>query len=254
MRVHVLGCSGGIGDGRHTTSFLVDEDILLDAGSGLTRLSLESLEKIDHIFLTHAHMDHVLALPPMLDSVVGRRNKAITLHAIPEVLEVLKEHMFNWHLWPDFTTIPSPEQPTLCYSPIEVGKPVFLGARSITPIPANHVVPTVGYLLRGEHGSLLFSGDTCGHDALWQAAIEATDLKHLIVECSFPNAMREIADAAKHFCPETLSAELGHLQLGVPVWITHMKPGSEVDIIVELDDMVNRRVVQTMREGHIFEI
>ncbi len=68
MQLRVLGCSGGIGDGRHTTSLLVDADILIDAGSGLTQLSREALARIDHLFLTHAHLDHILALPPMLDS------------------------------------------------------------------------------------------------------------------------------------------------------------------------------------------
>lgn len=254
MRVRVLGCNGGIGDGRHTTSFLIDEDILLDAGSGVTRLALEALEKIDHIFLTHAHLDHILAMPPLLDSVIGRREKPVTLHALPEVLEVLKEHLFNWHIWPDFNRIPSKEVPILRYSPIEVGQAVRMGSRELTPIPANHVVPAVGYLLRGERGSLIFSGDTCSHDALWNIAAEVGDLRHLIVECSFPNAMREIADASKHYCPATLSADLARLKLGVPIWVTHMKPGSEVDIIVELDDLVNSRLVQTLREGHLFEI
>jgi ribonuclease BN (tRNA processing enzyme) len=44
MRLRVLGCSGGIG-GQHnrTTSFLVDQDILIDAGTGVGDLSLGEL-------------------------------------------------------------------------------------------------------------------------------------------------------------------------------------------------------------------
>ena len=254
MRVRVLGCNGGIGDNRHTTSFLIDKDILLDAGSGVTRLDLDDLEKIDHVFVTHAHLDHILAFPPMLDSVLNRRKRPIVLHATVEVLEVLRRHLFNWHLWPDFSCIPSQEAPLLVYEAVVVGQPVRIGNREITPIPANHVVPAVGYLLRGSRGSVIFSGDTCSHAALWEIAMATSDLKHLIVECSFPNDMREIADLSRHYCPATLSADLAGFRSDVPVWLTHMKPGREMDIVVELDDLVKGRVVQTLREGHLIEI
>ncbi len=254
MHIRVLGASGGIGDGRHTTSYLIDEDILLDAGSGVTRLSLEALAKIDHVFLTHAHLDHILALPPLLDSVMGSRSRPVTLHAIPEVLAVLREHLFNWQIWPDFSRIPNHEEPILAYAPIEMGVPVRLGAREITALPARHVVPAVGYRLRGSRGSLVLSGDTCSHAALWQAADATADLRHLIVECSFPNRLRRIAELSMHYCPETLCPDLAGLRDEVAVWITHMKPGAEVDILVELGAGAHCRPVQPLREGHIFEL
>lgn len=254
MRVRVLGCSGGIGDDRHTTSFLIDDDILLDAGTGVTRLDLDVLVKIDHVFITHAHLDHILALPPMLDSVFERRTSPVVLHALPEVLEVLRQHLFNWHIWPDFNCIPSKEAPFLVYQPIEIGQTVCLGQREITPIPANHVVPAVGYLMRGSRGSLIFSGDTCSHVALWDWAAKTDDLKHLIVECSFPNDMREIAELSRHYCPATLSPDLVRLRPEIPVWLSHMKPGREVDIVVELEGAVKGRVIQPLREGDSFEM
>lgn len=254
MHIRVLGASGGIGDGRHTTSCLIDDDILLDAGSGVTRLSLEALARVDHVFLTHAHLDHLLSLPPMLDSVMGSRSRPVTLHAIPEVLAVLREHLFNWQLWPDFSRIPSEDAPILAYAPIEVGVPVVLGGREITALPARHVVPAVGYRLRGREGSLIFSGDTCSHAALWEAAAATADLRHLIVECSFPNSLREVAELSMHYCPETLCPDLARLGAHVAVWVTHMKPGAEVDILVELGEGAHCRLVQPLREGHIFEL
>ena len=254
MHIRVLGASGGIGDGRHTTSYLIDDDILLDAGSGVTRLSLEALAKIDHVFLTHAHLDHILALPPMLDSVMGLRTGPVTLHAIPEVLAVLKEHLFNWHIWPDFSCIPNHEDPILAYATIEVGVPVRLDGREIMALPANHVVPAVGYRLRGTQGSLIFSGDTCSHDALWDVAAATEDLRHLIVECSFPNDLSKVAELSMHYCPETLCPDLARLRAHIAVWITHMKPGAEVDILVELGEGTGCRLVQPLREGHIFEL
>lgn len=251
MDVRVLGCSGGIGDGRHTTSFLIDGDILLDAGTGVTRLSREALLGIDHIFLTHSHLDHILSLPLLLDSVGAERGHPLVLHAIPEVLEILKEHLFNWRIWPDFARIPSPEAPFLRYAPLEVDVPVRLGEREITAIPAHHVVPAVGYRLRGPAGSLVFSGDTASHAELWTHANAAADLRQLIVECSFPESMGEVAAASKHYSPASLAADLKQLEGEAQVWITHLKPGGETEIMAELESLVPGRV-RALEEGMVF--
>ena len=253
MKISVLGCSGGIGDDRHTTSFLIDDDILVDAGTGVMRLSIEALARIDHVFLTHSHLDHVLCLPLLLDSVAGRRGHALVLHAMPEVLEILKDHLFNWRIWPDFSRIPSADSPFLRYAPLEIGVPRCLGNREITAIPANHTVPAVGYLLRGAGGSLLFSGDTASHSRLWELADTTADMKHLIVECSFAKGQSDVALASKHYCPEALSIDLALMRPGPAVWISHLKPGGEDDIMVELDALVPGRV-QALQEGMVFDL
>lgn len=234
MQVRVLGCSGGIGDGRHTTALLVDEDILIDAGSGLTQLTHAQLARIDHLFLTHAHLDHVLGLPIMLDSVAGERSRPLVVHALPEVIQVLKDCVFNWQLWPDFSRIPSVGNPFMCYAPLPVAQTVELAGRRITAIPAHHTVPAVGYLLRGAQGSLLFSGDTDSHAALWDIANATADLRHLIVETSFPNRMLAIAQAARHYCPHTLAPDLARYHGRARIWITHLKPGGESEIMQEI--------------------
>ena len=142
MRLRVLGCSGGIG-GQHnrTTSFLVDQDILIDAGTGVGDLSLGELTLIDHIFVTHSHLDHVNSIAFFLDSVGALRPKPVTVYATAPTIETLKKHLFNWDIWPDFTQIPTPEQPWLRYEEVEVGKVIDLGGRRITVLPAIHTVP-----------------------------------------------------------------------------------------------------------------
>jgi ribonuclease BN (tRNA processing enzyme) len=253
MKLRVLGCSGGIGDERHTTSLLIDDDILIDAGTGALRLTREELARIDHVFLTHTHLDHILSLPLLLDSVAGERGHPLTVHAIPEVLQILRNHLFNWHIWPDFTRIPSPEAPFLHFAEIVVNAPVCLGTRELTPIPANHVVPAVGYLLRGPKACLLFSGDTASHEPLWALANAQTDLEHLIVECSFPDALADIAHASKHYCPATLAPDLELLKPGPSVWITHLKPGGEAEIMTELSRRSGVRP-QALEEGQTFDL
>jgi len=234
MKVRVLGCSGGIGGDRHSTAFLVDDDILVDAGSGVTRLGLDQMAGIQHLFVSHAHLDHVLSLPLLLDSVGVHRAAPLQVHALPEVIEILKAHMFNWQLWPDFTRIPTPERPAMAWAPLAVGQPIRLGSREITAIPAQHGRPAVGYLLRGERGSLIFSGDTASHRELYDLANATADLRHFIVEASFADEHGDIAEASDHYCPATLLPDLARLKPGVPVWITHLKPGGEAAIMAEL--------------------
>lgn len=253
MKITTLGCSGGIGDGRHTTSFLVDHDILIDAGTGVARLSREALNQVDHVFLTHSHLDHILCLPLLLDSVAGERGRPLILHALPEVLGILKDHLFNWRIWPDFSRIPSVETPFLKYEPLEIGLPVQIGQREITAIPANHTVPAVGYLLRGGQGSLLFSGDTASHRDLWSQADATADLKHLVVECSFHASQYKIARASKHYDTETLAADVARMTKDAEVWITHLKPGGERDIMDELERLIPGRVRELV-EGQTFEL
>jgi ribonuclease BN (tRNA processing enzyme) len=254
MRVRVLGSSGGIGGGRHTTSFLVDDDCLIDPGSGVMRLELDALARIDHVFLTHSHLDHVLSVPLLLDSVSGLRDAALTLHAIPETLAILRGHLFNWLIWPDFNRIPSPEHPFLCYASLRVGEPAHLGDREIMPIPASHTVPAIGYRLRGPRACLIFSGDTESHDALWALAEESPDLTDLIIEASFTDDLADLASLSKHYCPKTLAPDLARLRPGVRVWITHLKPGREVAILSELNQAQNRVVCHALSEDQVFEL
>jgi len=160
MKLRVLGCSGGIGGNLRTTALLIDHDILIDAGTGVGDLGLDELALIDHVFLTHSHLDHILCIPLLLDSVAEMRASPLTVYATAETLEILQLHIFNWKVWPDFCKIPDPQKPYLRYQAISVGVTVILNGRAITPLSANHVVPSVGYQLDSGSSSLVVSGDT----------------------------------------------------------------------------------------------
>lgn len=254
MQFRVLGCSGGIGKDRQTTAFLVDDDILIDAGSGVTNLTLDELASIRHLFLTHSHLDHLLALPLLLDSV-GPNGEPLVVHALPEVIETLKAHLFNWELWPDFAAVPTPEKPFMRYAEVKLGETVELGGRRITAVPANHGRPAVGYLIGGNSGSLLFSGDSTSHPEFWRIANACADLRYLLVECSFPNALGQLAEVSSHYCPQTLLPDLAGLKAGVEVWISHLKPGGEDDIMGELaaGDAVGSRP-RRLEQGQLFSL
>lgn len=251
MIVQVLGCSGGIGRGLRTTSLLVDEDILVDAGTGVGDLTLEQMSAIDHVFLTHSHLDHVACLPLLLDAVLGKRERPVTVHALPETITSLKAHIFNGQIWPDFNRIPTPDQPLLQYVPLAVGDEVVLSGRRIVALPANHSVPAVGYLLDSGSGSLAFSGDTTSCDEFWQELNKVDNLRHLIIEVSFTNAEIALALISHHYCPALLLNGLDQLQSLPQVWITHLKPDKGGVIMQEIDAAKHVLVSQALQNKQV---
>jgi len=240
MKIRVLGCSGGIGGSLRTTSFLVDDDILLDAGTGVGDLSLEQLARIDHIFVSHSHLDHVASIPFLVDTVCWMRGSPIKVYGIKETLDILRAHLFNWKIWPDFTQIPDGDKPFMVYREIRVGEPIQLGSRRFTAIPANHTVPAVGYAIENERGALIFSGDTSTNDALWKVVNATQNLKYLIIETAFSNKERAIAVASKHLCPRLLAEELEKMRARPEVFITHLKPGEGALTMKEVGEAAGR--------------
>jgi ribonuclease BN (tRNA processing enzyme) len=253
MRLKILGCSGGIGGCLRTTSMLIDEDILIDAGTGVGELSINELAAIDHVFITHTHMDHIATLPLIVDTVGWMRSKPLTVHAIQATLDILRTHIFNWKVWPDFTQIPSKDAPYLQYEAIRIGAPVVLGGRSIAPVPANHVVPAVGYHMDSGTSSLVFSGDTTTNDALWSVVNAIGNLRYLIIETAFCNRERDLAIASKHLCPSMLAEELAKLTRPAEIFITHLKPGEPELIMREIGESAGAYAPRMLRHGQVFE-
>lgn len=254
MKLKVLGCSGGIG-GRHlrTTTLLVDNDILIDAGTGVGDISLAELMLIDHIFITHSHLDHVCSIPFLVDTVGGMRNKPLTVHASEPTLEIIRNHIFNWSIWPDFSQIPTPSKPFMRYEPMELGETVELKGRKITSLPANHVVPAVGFQVDSGQASLVFTGDTTTHDPLWEVVNKIANLRYLIIETAFCNRERELAIAAKHFCPSLLAEELTKLEQSAEIFITHLKPGEVELTMQEVEDCAGEYKPRMLQNNQVFE-
>ncbi len=253
MKLRILGCSGGIGSGAHTTAMLLDDDILIDAGTGVTNLSMDEMIKIDHVFVTHAHLDHVACIPFLVDTVGFMRNKPIVVHATQATLDTLREHLFNWHLWPDFTKIPNCSSPYMRYETFSVGSVINLNERKIIPIPANHVVPTVGFQLDSGQGSLVFTADTTTNYAFWSIINKIENLRFLIIESAFCNQKRDIAGRSKHLCPSLLEEELKNLERDAEIFISHLKPG-EADITMhEIQQSIAKFNPRRLENGQLFE-
>ncbi len=253
MQLRILGCSGGIGGDLRTTSMLLDHDTLIDSGTGVGDLSINELAQIDHIFVTHSHMDHVATIPFIVDTVGWMRDRPLTIHATRETLAILREHLFNWKLWPDFSQIPSATNPVMRYEAVSLGDTVMLNGRAITPLPANHVVPAVGYHLDSGKASLVFTGDTTTNDALWPIVNRIANLKYLIIENALSDRERELAQLSKHLCPSLLAVELAKLKLTPEIYITHLKPRESELIMQQIAVAVKERRLRMLQNNHVFE-
>lgn len=254
MNLTILGCSGGIGGDLRTTAMLLDHDVLIDAGTGVGDLSVNELARIDHIFVTHSHMDHVTSIPFLVDTVGWMRRKPIVVYATAETRAILEEHLFNWKLWPDFAQIPNTENPVLRFATIALDVPVSITGRRITALPANHVVPAVGYQIDSGKASLVFTGDTTTNDLLWQRVNAIPNLRYLIIETALSDRERELAIASKHLCPSLLADELAKLTLFPEIYITHLKP-READLIMEeISARVAERRPRMLKNKQVFEL
>ncbi len=241
MKIRVLGCSGAIAKGCRTTSFLVNHNILVDAGTGVGDLTLEEMVAIDHVFLTHSHLDHIAALPLVVDSVAALRTQPVQVYALQETLAALRAHVFNNIIWPDFTRIPSAEAPFLELRPVSTGDIITVGGATLEVLPALHTVPAVGYAVEGERGWWVFSGDTGRNPAFWER-VNQLPVAMLVIETAFSSRERALAERSRHLCPETLAQELAqfHCVGDCVVYITHTKPSETGLIYQEVCEMEAR--------------
>lgn len=269
MQIKVLGCSGGIDTNTRTTSFLLNNDALIDAGTGVCDLSLQMQMGIRHVFLTHSHFDHLAGLPFLADSVSRHCHKEnlppIKIYALASVLDDLHQCIFNNRIWPDFTQLPSSQAPTLECIPIAVGDKITLPDDCvIEAIPAVHNVPTVGYAVHQHGQSWVFTGDTGCNPLLWQYINQLPErglfLRWLVAEATFASEKQSFAELTGHYTPHSLAQDMQLLHTGnFDLYLTHLKPCNRSAI---LKDMAELQTVayekncnlHLLTRGHVFDI
>ena len=228
MRIKILGCSGGVGPGLRTTSLLVDDELLIDAGTGVGDLALSQMRRIQHVVLTHAHLDHICGLAFMADNLFDLIDAPIQVHAAEATLKAVQEHIFNWKIWPDFSQLPTPENPLIRWQPMSPNSKIDIGAgRSVHSFEVLHTVPAVGIAVECNTGVFAFSGDTYATDKLWTALNALPRLDLLMIEIAFPDEEAVLAGVSKHFTPALLGQELAKLKHRPQLLLTHHKPGTE---------------------------
>ena len=234
---------------------LIDEDILIDCGSGVGDLTLEEMAKIRHVFLTHSHLDHVAFLPLLVDSIFERIDQPIVIHALPATIHALREHIFNWAIWPDFAQLPVVNKPVMTYQEHKAGDVCLVDGRKITSISMNHIVPTVGYRVESTDGACFaFTGDTTTNDTFWDELNGHGRLDLLLLEVAFSNAYEELSNTARHYCSNTMAADLIKLKHDPYIYLTHHKPEENNIIIDEIKQLLPDREIKQLRNNQTFSL
>ncbi|MCF8168481.1 MAG: 3',5'-cyclic-nucleotide phosphodiesterase [Rhodoferax sp.] len=263
MKIRVLGCSGAIAKDCRTTSFLVDGEILIDAGTGVGDLTLTEMGKIHTVFLSHSHLDHVAALPLMVDAIASQLTQPLKVYALAGTIAALKAHVFNNIIWPDFTRIPSPQAPFICFQEIQIGDVVKINDKSVEILPAVHTVPAAGFSVDAGNGCWVFSGDTERNPEFWRR-VNQIKVAILVIETAFSNREKELAQRSLHLSPNVLASELDCIEAGkaFPIYITHTKPAETELIMAEIQRFDQRQAfgaharhdIRRLPVGQEFEI
>ncbi len=256
MRLHVLGCSGSDLPGYNLTSFLVNQSVLLDAGSVTSSLSPAEQAQIQEILITHAHLDHIKDILFLADNlielVVRNEHGPVRIRGLAPVLESIRTHLLNDTIWPDFTILPTIGNPVLAYEPLKPGAWVDINGLLTTTFPVNHAKAASGYVLRdkatGAH--FAFTGDT-GPTQDWWSFLNNLPftLENLIIEASFPDSMEELALLSKHLTPKLLRAELNKLHAQPKLYISHMKSTFSSEIQEQLIQALDGYNYHLLRDG-----
>jgi cAMP phosphodiesterase len=243
MKIKVLGSFGSEGQGQRPSAFLVDDKVLVDAGTVGGALSPAEQIEVEYALVSHAHFDHIAGLAFLTDTLAMiAPERRVTACSIGPVLDSLRTHVFNDVVWPNFANIPDPKNPVLAFRTLAEEGEARVGELWVTPVPVDHTIPTTGFVVHDGETGFVFSGDTGPTKQIWKLAREMRGIKAVIVETSFPNRMDALAKTSGHLTPEMLKRELDKAPPDIPVWIYHVKPQLYQETVEELAKIDSTRI------------
>jgi len=250
--ITILGAYGAKSDKGGSSAFLLNGKNVIDAGNLLVPLAEKSID-IENVWLTHSHLDHISDMAFILDNYHEKRTKTLKIHGLQSTLEALKKHFFNHVIWPDFSTIPLANRKGMCisYHPIECGKVFDLDAScTIEAIRTEHTVPSCGYGMEKDGSGVVITADTHSLTSIIEYINRKQNVKALVVECSFPIRMDEMAKISKHFTAAFLFDALRPLEgQDIKIYINHIKPEYETQISQEIEEMKGSWDVTILGDG-----
>ncbi len=243
MRIRILGCYGGVTPYHRVTSFLVNDSVLLDAGTVSEALGMDELKEIRAILVSHAHMDHIRDLLTLADNLFFLGCRRVSLAAVAPVLDIIATHLFNNKVYPDFTRIPSPESAVIAPFPLEMEKAVMLGGLEVTPVAVNHTVACSAFIVKEGGRGFMFTADSGRTQRCWELARQDEGIECILADVSFPSRMEDMAMLSGHMTPRVLQACLRAYALqDRTVYVTHMKPHFCAEIVEEITSMGEKNI------------
>ena len=233
--IRFLGVGGSRTNGTGTTSVQVSDNIVIDAGNIINGLGHDAY-KIEHIFLTHSHLDHIVDIAFFIDNHYQTMKKPLKIYALQETIQALKDHFFNNTIWPNFPEImlPNSKTPSVEYIELQFNTAYVFEDVTLTPIAVSHTVPTCAYVIKKRTFSTLFATDTYITRSMWEELDLNDEIDSLIIDVSFPSSFEKLSYDSKHLTPKLLAEELEKSHRDFDIYITHLKPSFAPQIIREL--------------------
>jgi ribonuclease BN (tRNA processing enzyme) len=220
---------------QHTCCFVIDDCVAIDAGSLATSTNKTQKAKIRDIILSHAHLDHIAGLPIFIDDLFANLEKPIRIHATVEVIKALKDHIFNWVIYPDFSELKNENGKILVYQSFTTQDDIKIAHLNVKAIEVNHKVPSVGLIFSDGNTKVALSGDTSEMSEFWEIVNAEKNLDILLIECAFPNEFNDLAHTSHHLTPNLLKKELEKFNVkNCPIYIVNLKPMYREQIVAEL--------------------
>jgi ribonuclease BN (tRNA processing enzyme) len=252
MKIQVLGGHGGLAKGFETTSYLIDDKFLIDAGAVASTLSVKQQTKIENILISHCHLDHIKDLAFICDNCFGLKKKPFHVYTHETVRAIIKAHLLNDIVWPDFTVLPSAANPTMTIHAIPEEKKLVLGEYTITPVKVKHAHDAMGFIIEKGDSTVIFTLDTGPTERIWEVAKSVKNLKAIFTEVSFPNHMAKVAEISDHHTSASMTVELLKMPKNVPIILTHLKPNYREEILKEIKAMGEERLHVLQHDGETF--
>ncbi len=242
MIVRIIGGHGGVSPGFKTTSYLIDGKLLIDAGSVASGLQIAEQALIDYILISHSHLDHISDLAFMADNCFGLKERPFEVYSNKEVKKNILTHLMNDAIWPDFSKLPTPDDPTIHFNDITFEKEIEIGGYKIIPVQVNHSAGGTGFIVEKNQSAVVFTQDTGPTERIWELSAKVKNLKAIFTEVSFPNHMAKIAWDSQHHTPHTMKREIDKMPPHVPIFLGHLKPNFQDLLINEINALGNDRL------------
>ncbi len=242
MQVRIVGGHGGLTPDTRMTSYLIDGKLLIDAGSVASGLKIDEQVLIENILISHSHLDHIGELGYLCDNCFGMLNKPFDVYSCEEVKNSILNHVMNDYIWPNFSKIPSVENPMIRFHALTMESVCKIGSYKVMPIKVNHPAGGTGFIVEKGKQALLFTLDTAATDRIWEFAKNYPNLKAIFTEVSFPNSMQKLADISCHHTPNSLLKEIKKMPADIPIFVGHLKPSYQAQLVKEIEALGDERI------------
>ncbi len=237
--IEFLGTGGTRTPTQGTTCLRVSEHCVIDAGNLINTFG-DDVFTIEHIFLTHSHLDHIIDIPFLADLFVTQKSISLKIYGLKATLDDLRQFIFNHRIWPNFEeiTLIGHTDKTVELIELELETPYDIDGITLTPFKTDHTEGSCGYIIEQNGSGILFTADTYKCNRIWELLDERPNIHSLITEVSFPSGFAKLANDSKHLTPSLLAEEVKRCKRNdFALYVMHLKALFMETIIEELNTL-----------------